>query len=136
MLTSAVCGEHGLKCPKMLFMSDDQQNNEAVASVAGLHWILSPEPDVAQPLVVPVIEDLLQNAEYLSGASPLTWLRTALLVNPKQIAETASATVGQRENPHWAAIRKLRFTASNFGDLLKAAEKKRFILVDLIHCNN
>ena len=34
-------------------------------------------------------------------------------------------TIGQKDNPLWVALRKLRFTASRFGELIKAESKQR-----------
>nr|XP_022310131.1 uncharacterized protein LOC111115613 [Crassostrea virginica] len=39
--------------------------------------------------------------------------------------EAAFISVGQRDNSLWAAIRKLRFTASNFGQIIGAAKRNR-----------
>ena len=38
----------------------------------------------------------------------------------------AELTVGQRTNPLWSIIRKLRITASNFGIVLHAVSENRF----------
>lgn len=75
-----------------------------------LYWILSKEPEV-EALPVPVVEDLLMCQEYLQAKEPLTWMRQQLIVSPEKVIQTT----GHRENAVWAAIRKLRFTASNFG---------------------
>lgn len=91
-----------------------------------LHWILSKEPEV-EALPVPVVEDLLMCQEYLQAEEPLTWLRQQLIVSPEKVIQTAFQTTGQRENAVWAAIRKLRFTASNFGNIIAAAKRNRYI---------
>lgn len=91
-----------------------------------LHWILSKEPEV-EALPVPVVEDLLMCQEYLQAEEPLTWLRQQLIVSPEKVIQTAFQTTGQRENAVWAAIRKLRFTASNFGKIIAAAKRNRCI---------
>jgi hypothetical protein len=64
--------------------------------------------------------------EYMEADHPSTWLRRHLLVGPSKIAEVVKVTIGQRVNPLWAAVRKWRFTASNFGVILHAAEKNRY----------
>lgn len=71
------------------------------------------------------MDDLLINPDYLSAEDPQTWLRQHLVVSQEKVAETAFATSGQRENSLWAAVRKLRFTASNFGQILAAANRNR-----------
>lgn len=63
--------------------------------------------------------------EYLQAEEPLTWLRQQLIVSPEKVIQTAFQTTGQRENAVWAAIRKLRFTASNFGKIIAAAKRNR-----------
>jgi len=37
---------------------------------SGLRWILSPEPNVSQQMVVQVVEDLLQNPPFISSTAP------------------------------------------------------------------
>ncbi|XP_062601990.1 uncharacterized protein LOC134263634 [Saccostrea cucullata] len=56
---------------------------------------------------------------------PKTWLRKHLIISPEKIMEAAFMTAGQRENSLWAAIRKYRFTASNFGLIIGAARRNR-----------
>lgn len=89
-----------------------------------LHWILAEEPQV-QGVPVPLMDDLLINPDYISSQNPHTWLRQNLIVSQQKVEETALATVGQRENSLWSAVRKLRFTASNFGQILAAAKRNR-----------
>lgn len=47
-------------------------------------------------------------------------------MSPEQIIQTAWTTIGQRENTLWAKVRKLRFTASNFGQIVTAVRKNRY----------
>ncbi|KAH3845268.1 hypothetical protein DPMN_087543 [Dreissena polymorpha] len=59
-------------------------------------------PDVP----VPLLNDLMIHPDYLGAVDPRN--------------QTAAATIGQRKNALWAAVRKLRFTASNFGHILSS----------------
>lgn len=63
--------------------------------------------------------------EYLTAKEPLSWLRQQLIVSPDKVIQTAFLTSGQRENATWAAVRKHRFTASNFGPIIAAAKRNR-----------
>lgn len=65
------------------------------------------------------------STEYISSEDPNTWLRKNLILSPEMILEAAFISSGQRENALWAAIRKLRFTASNFGQIIGAAKRNR-----------
>jgi hypothetical protein len=98
-----------------------------------LHWILSPEPITSVTLSIPLVEDLVSSPDYLNSGTGITWLKKSLNVNPDQIQRTVSATVGQRENGLWAAVRKLRFTASNFGDILLAVKHNRQVIANFFH---
>lgn len=89
-----------------------------------LHWILSPEVPVEKP-PVPLVEDLLLSESFLHAEDQNNWLRTQLKVTEDIINTTAEKTKGQRNNAVWAIVRKLRITASNFGQVLKAARRKR-----------
>lgn len=89
-----------------------------------MHWILSKEPEVEAP-PVPTVEDLITCQEYLEAKEPLPWLRQQLAVSPDKVIHTAFLTTGQRENAVWAAVRKLRFTASNFGQIIAATKRNR-----------
>jgi hypothetical protein len=92
---------------------------------SALHWVLSPEPDAVTNFGVPLVEDLMSSQDYLNSSEPIAWLRQAMLVNSEQISRVASLTVGQRNNPLWSSIRKLRFTASNFGSIIGAAKRNK-----------
>jgi hypothetical protein len=76
-------------------------------------------------LPIPLIDDLLINPDNLSAENSNTWLRRHLIVSTDKVRETATLTIGQRENSMWAAVRKLRFTASNFGQIIAAAKHDR-----------
>lgn len=89
-----------------------------------LHWILAKEPE-SKTLPIPLIQDLLTSEEYINANDPRTWLRRQLTTSPEKVVEVAFATTGQRENAMWSAIRKMRFTASNFGNIIGAANRKR-----------
>ena len=91
--------------------------------------ILGPEPDTERPAhqleeQVGIVQDIIQFQEYLKLAQPSSFLRRKL-INPNIIEMVAKATVGQRNNSLWCAIRKLRFTASNFGRILSAVKSGR-----------
>lgn len=92
--------------------------------ILALHWILSKEPSVRK-IPTPLIEDLLTSSDYLASQDRTTFLRRQLLTAPEKVIEIAFATKGQRENSIWAAVRKLRFTASNFGQIIRAAKHNR-----------
>jgi hypothetical protein len=90
-----------------------------------LHWILAEEPK-ADGSPVPLIEDLLTSKDYIAADDSKTWLRKSLILSPEKIMEAAFISTGQRENTLWAAIRKFRFTASNFGQIIGAAKRNRY----------
>ncbi len=83
-----------------------------------MQWLLSAEPK-QQQCPVPLVEDLLVNENFLSAAK-YAWLMQAMQVSKEQIDTVAKLTVGQRNNVLWCSLRKLRFTASRFGDILRA----------------
>lgn len=64
---------------------------------------------------------------YTNAEDSRTWLRKHLILSPEKIMEAAFASTGQRENSLWAAVRKLRFTASNFGQIIGAIRRKRYL---------
>lgn len=74
---------------------------------------------------MPLVEDLLLSESFLHAEDQDNWLRTQLKVTGDIINMTAEKTKGQRNNAVWAIVRKLRITASNFGQVLKAARRKR-----------
>ena len=68
---------------------------------------------------------------YIHAESPLTWLRRSLLVGKEARDIIQGLTVGQRCNPLWCQLRRMRVTASNFGVVLSAIERNRYdILVE------
>lgn len=98
-----------------------------------MHWILSPEPeqaaDQASCTSIPLVEELLACPEYEQEKEQETWLRRQLSVTPQQARDIADQTTGQRDNPLWSVIRKTRFTASNFGDILRAVKLNRSVKI-------
>lgn len=88
-----------------------------------MHWILQPEPEPGQHCCTPLIGDLIATPGFKSGEGD--WLRGQMVVSTELINFVAAQTVGQRDNPLWAAVRKFRFTASNFSDILTAVRLNR-----------
>ncbi|WAQ94832.1 hypothetical protein MAR_007303, partial [Mya arenaria] len=89
-----------------------------------LHWILLEEPKPPQ-LPLPLIEDVLVSPGYLSSQDPRTYFRRSFVLSQEKITQIVFMTTGQRENSLWAAARKLRFTASNFGQIIAASKRNR-----------
>lgn len=85
----------------------------------GMAWLLAPEPPQAAP-PAPLVEDLLVSRDYLQSDEPLTWLRRQMVLSREVIETTETLTKGQRDNPMWPVMRKMRVTASNFGSILTA----------------
>ncbi|WAR25044.1 hypothetical protein MAR_010748 [Mya arenaria] len=91
---------------------------------AALHWILLEEPKPPQ-VPLPLIEDVLVSAGYHSSEDPRTYFGRSLVLSQEKITQLAFMTTGRRENSLWAAARKLRFTASNFGQIIAASKRNR-----------
>ena len=49
-----------------------------------MHWMLSPEPE-KPVLIVPLVEDLMSQDEFLNGPDSITWLRSKLVVTHTDI---------------------------------------------------
>jgi hypothetical protein len=90
-----------------------------------MQWLLSPEPQLRK-YPVPLVEDLLVDEHFLRD-SRIQWMKERLHVSTQLISEIAQATSDQRNDPMWSAIRKMRFTASRFGELLTSAAKGRLV---------
>ena len=101
-------------------------NNEVPHFSTAMHWILSPELKPAATYSDLIIEDLMMCEEYISSKNQIHWLRKKLLVTPQKIQNVLEATKGQRTNHLWAALRKHRFTASNFHKILTAIRINRY----------
>lgn len=57
--------------------------------------------------------------------------RDKLVISWENIIRTAWMTKGQRENSLWAAVRKLRITASTFGKVIGAIRRNRNSLISI-----
>ena len=86
-------------------------------------------PAVTVP--APTVEDLLISEGYLRASTPLTWFRRALLVGEAARDIVQDMTVGQRDNPLWCQLRKLRLAASNFGAVLSAVRRNKYVKIDV-----
>lgn len=83
-------------------------------------WLLSPEPPVVKHSV-PLIKDLIQSESV--SLSEIESFMSMLLLNKEQIEAAEINTRGQRDNPLWGQFRAGRITASNFGFILKYADR-------------
>ena len=91
----------------------------------GMHWIFSPEGPASQH-VLPCVETILLSPELTQACEPIKFLEQELLADTKMIEKTAKLTIGQRRNPVWCQVRQMRLTASNFGAVIKAINRKRY----------
>ncbi len=87
---------------------------------------MTPEP-TQSIFPIPLIEELMSREEFIRSAN-VQWLQEMMAVTNDQIRLVADVTSGQCNNPSWLAIRKLRFTASKFGDILHAAHKQVLVI--------
>ncbi|KAH3825566.1 hypothetical protein DPMN_127446 [Dreissena polymorpha] len=71
------------------------------------------------------VKKLAESPEYLSTLQSHTWLLGKQVLSVEEIKLTAFVTSGQWENALLAAVRKLRFTASNFALIISAAKRNR-----------
>lgn len=92
-----------------------------------MHWILSKEPE-CEEMPALLIEDQLTSEEYMNAQCKSSYLRDKLVISSENVIKTAWMTTGQRENLLWAAVRKLRITASNFGQVIGAIRRNRLTL--------
>lgn len=92
-----------------------------------MHWILSKEPE-CEEMPALLIEDQLTSEEYMNAQCKSSYLRDKLVISSENVIKTAWMTTGQRENSLWAAVRKLRITASNFGQVIGAIRRNRLTL--------
>ncbi|XP_052683502.1 uncharacterized protein LOC128163870 isoform X3 [Crassostrea angulata] len=92
-----------------------------------MHWILSKGSECeAMPTLL--IEDQLTSEEYMNAQCKSSYLRDKLVIFSENVFKTAWLTTGQRENSLWAAVRKLRITASKFGRVIGAIRRNRLTL--------
>ena len=101
-------------------------HHQKAISYKALNWILAPEPETSE-IPVALVEDLLLSPNYSCATYPNLWLRRSLVVKPELVCAVGKLTTGQRQNHIWAAVRKMRFTASNFGPILTGICNNRFV---------
>ncbi|CAM4732372.1 unnamed protein product [Leuciscus chuanchicus] len=83
----------------------------------GVSWLLTPEPETQQGSLLHLCSHSIVTAnKHLGSDAVLAALRLSL----DQIMAIQTATVGQKDNHLWHALRKGRLTASNFGSVLSA----------------
>lgn len=100
---------------------------KSTGEVVGYTWFWGPCPE--NPALVPLIvrpQDIFLSKEYEEGPEKTSFLMENLKISETQRENVAQKTVGQSKNWQWAAIRKDRLTASNFGFILKASQRNRF----------
>ncbi len=87
-----------------------------------LGWIAGPEvpKPVLNPLAPSLIEEMLE--DFFNNK---TLFVEKCKVSPDQVEWLAAQTSGQRKSALWGQFRRLRLTGSNFGDVIKAYERKR-----------
>ena len=87
-----------------------------------MQWMTGPEPpeQPSNPLAPLLIEDLIE--EFIQDRDSIV---SKAKVTKEQILWLADQTKGQQNNALWGRYRILRFTGSNFGDVIKAHSMKQ-----------
>ncbi|KAL3971878.1 signal-regulatory protein delta [Sarotherodon galilaeus] len=108
-----------------------QEDKEwAVASLSklqrftGMGWILSPECSQAKP--AKTFDEVLRNLGFPQAEDKSRYLLASLAVSDEEKKQIEEATVGQTKNALWSAYRKKRITASNFGLVLSAVQRRSY----------
>lgn len=65
--------------------------------------------------------------EYLKSANNTSYLKNILALTPEHIKYVCNESLGQRKNPFWLIARRFRLTASNFGIVLSAVKRNKFL---------
>ena len=63
-----------------------------------------------------ILKDFLENADLFVSKTKVT---------TEQIIWLSTATIGTRNNALWGEYRKMHLTGSNFGEVIKATERKQ-----------
>lgn len=87
---------------------------------SGFYWLLQEEPirrEVKWKTVQQVITSYSSKNDVLLN----------IKVTYEEILAIAEATIGQRHNPLWHEMRLGRITASNFGIVIAAVQRNRYI---------
>ncbi|XP_063046180.1 uncharacterized protein LOC134440153 isoform X1 [Engraulis encrasicolus] len=94
----------------------------------GLGFILAPEihQEFDPSLPEKLFDGILASQEYSDAQDKEDFIMTSLAVSQQQKEAIERATVGQTSNALWAAYRKKRITASNFGLVLSAVRRQSF----------
>ena len=83
--------------------------------VTGISWLLTPEPETLQePLLHLSTDCIMATHKHLGSDGILAAMKKSL----EQLIAAQTATVGQKANHLWHALRKGRLTASHFGSVL------------------
>ena len=83
----------------------------------GISWLLTPEPETLQePLLHLSTDCIIATHKHLGSDGILVAMKLSI----EQLLAIQTATVGQKDNHLWHALRKGRLTASNFGSALMA----------------
>ncbi|XP_076848422.1 uncharacterized protein LOC143494205 [Brachyhypopomus gauderio] len=89
----------------------------------GMGWILSSEPPQTS-LPIKTFDGLVSSPGYGQAEDKALYVLSSLAVTTEEKQQIEGATVGQAKNPLWSAYRKKRITASNFGLVLAAVQRK------------
>jgi hypothetical protein len=91
-----------------------------------MQWLLSPEPvEDDADTVGPIVEEVILSEDFMQAEDREEYLAGKLALPQERIERLAEKTVGQRSNPNWSLLRKMRLTASNFGAILRALRTGR-----------
>ncbi|CAL8300352.1 unnamed protein product [Merluccius merluccius] len=83
----------------------------------GISWLLTPEPETLQePLLHLSTDCIIATHKHLGSDGILVAMKLSI----EQLLAIQTATVGQKDNHLWHALRKGRLTASHFGSALMA----------------
>lgn len=93
-------------------------------NVINFSWILKDEPLL--DITTNKVESFIFSTEFEEAIDKQSSLEKNLKLDEKEIEIIEQKTRGQRENPLWQSERKFRITASNFGRVLDAVERRRF----------
>lgn len=96
-----------------------------------ISWLLTSEPETPQEPLLHLSTDYIIVTRKHFGSDGIL---AAMKMSMDQLMAIQTATVGQKDNHLWHALRKGRLTASNFGSVLMAKRVTAFLISKL--CGN